>query len=213
MENYVLTSESVTEGHPDKVCDLIADTLLDAYLEQDKNARVAIEVMALRNKMIVAGEVTANASINVESIVRDVLQAIGYNNEKIDMDYRTCEIEKNIKAQSRDIGMGVDLGGAGDQGMMFGYACDETKEYMPLGIMLSHQLAKRLTEVRKEKILPYLRPDGKVQVTVNYKNNTPVGIKDILISAQHTEEISLEIIRKDIIKEVIRKNNTKRDYR
>ena len=205
MKKYFFTSESVTEGHPDKVCDLISDSILDECLKQDKNSRVAVETFVSKNLITIAGQITTNAKINVEQIARDVLKEIGYDNEKTDIDYRTCKIETNITKQSQDISMGVDVGGAGDQGIMFGYASDETKELMPLAIAIAHKLTKKLTEVRKNKEIEYLRPDGKAQVTVEYEGDIPKRIDTILISSQHLEDVDLEIMKKDIIEKVINK--------
>ena len=203
MKNYYFTSESVTEGHPDKVCDNISDTILDECLKQDKNSRVAIETFASRNTITIAGQITSNAKIEVEKIVREKLKEIGYDNEKTDIDYRTCNINLNITKQSPDIALGVDVGGAGDQGIMFGYACDETPSYMPYAIDMAHKLSKRLTQVRKEGIVPYLRPDGKTQVTVEYEDDKPKRIETILVSTQHLETATLEQVRKDVIEKVI----------
>ena len=205
MKKYFFTSESVTEGHPDKVCDLISDTILDECLKQDKYSRVAVETFASKNLITIAGQLTTNANINVEDIARNVLKEIGYDNENTDIDYRTCNIETNITKQSPDIAMGVDVGGAGDQGIMFGYASDETEELMPFAISMAHKLAKRLTEVRKNKEIDYLRPDGKVQVTVEYEGNLPKRIDTILISNQHLESADLEVMKKDITEKVIHK--------
>lgn len=205
MKKYFFTSESVTEGHPDKVCDLISDTILDECLKQDKSSRVAIETFASKNLITIAGQLTTNANINVEDLARNVLKEIGYDNESTDIDYRTCKVETNITKQSPDIAMGVDVGGAGDQGIMFGYASDETEELMPFAISMAHKLAKRLTEVRKNKEIDYLRPDGKVQVTVEYENDLPKRIDAILISNQHLESANLEIMKKDITEKVIYK--------
>ena len=203
MKKY-FTSESVTEGHPDKLCDLISDTILDEYLKQDENSRVAVETFASKNTITIAGQITSKADVNVEELVRKVIKEIGYDNENIDIDYSTCKIDINITKQSTDIAMGVDTGGAGDQGIMFGYASDETEDYMPYAIDMAHKLAKRLTKVRKEKIMPYLRPDGKVQVTVEYEENKPKRIETILISTQHNENASQEELKKDIIEKVIK---------
>ena len=201
----LFTSESVTEGHPDKVCDLISDTILDECLKQDKYSRVAIETFASKNLITIAGQLSTKAKIDVEELAREVLKEIGYDNENTDIDYRTCKIETNITKQSLDIAIGVDVGGAGDQGIMFGYASDETKELMPFAIAISHKLAKRLTEVRKNKEIDYLRPDGKVQVTVEYQDDIPKRIDTILISNQHLDSIDLDTMKKDIIEKVIYK--------
>ena len=212
----LFTSESVTEGHPDKLCDFISDSVLDACLEQDANSRVACETVAGKGKIIVTGEITTKANINVEEIVRNAIKEIGYNNSKTDIDYRTCEVLVNLSKQSPDIALGVDKSledkegdnleseGAGDQGLMFGYATDETEAYMPMPIYLAHRLAKKLTEVRKQKEIPYLRPDGKVQVTVEYdENEKPVRVDTVVVSTQHTEETDLEILKRDIKEKVI----------
>ena len=205
MNKYYFTSESVTEGHPDKLCDYISDSILDSYLEQDKNARVAVETFASGNKITIAGQITANGEVDIEKLVREKIAEIGFNNAETDMDYRTCIIDINITKQSPDIALGVDIGGAGDQGILFGYACQDTEEYMPYSISLAHKLAKRLTEVRKKGVLDYLRPDGKTQVTTEYEGDTPKRIETILISTQHLDGIAQEKIREDIIKEVIKK--------
>ena len=217
MKKYYFTSESVTEGHPDKLCDYISDSILDAYLEKDKNARVAVETFASGNRITIAGQISANGEVDIEELVRQKVKEIGFDNEETDMDYRTCKIDIDITRQSPDIALGVDIGGAGDQGIMFGYACQDTQEYMPYAISMAHKLAKRLTEVRKENIIDYLRPDGKTQVTVEYEDDIPKRIETILISTQHLDGISQEKIKQDIEKEVIRKvvpenmidNNTK----
>ncbi len=205
MKKYLFTSESVTEGHPDKLCDLISDTILDECLKQDKFSRVAVETFASNDRITIAGQLTTNAKINAEEIARNVLRNIGYKGKGIDIDVEKCIIDVNLTKQSSDIAQGVDVGGAGDQGIMFGYATDETEEYMPFAINLAHKLSRRLTEVRKKEILPYLGPDGKTQVTVEYEDNVPKRIETILVSNQHDENIPLEKVRQDIIEEVIKK--------
>lgn len=204
MEKYYFTSESVTEGHPDKLCDYISDTILDECLKQDSESRVAIETFASANEIFIAGQLTTNAVIDIDHIVREKIKEIGYDNSKTDIDYATCKIETNITKQSSDIAQGVDIGGAGDQGIMFGFASDETAEYMPFAISVAHKLAKRLTEVRKKGIIPHLRPDGKVQVTVEYDEDKVKRIDTILISTQHTEEAKLDELKYDIISNVIK---------
>ena len=203
MKKYYFTSESVTEGHPDKLCDLISDSILDEYLKQDENSRVAVETFASKDKITVAGQVTSNGEVDIENLVRNVIKQVGYDNEKTDMDYRTCKIDINITKQSSDIAMGVDIGGAGDQGIMFGYATDETENYMPYAIYMAHKLAKRLADVRKENEITYLRPDGKTQVTVKYEDDMPKRIDTILVSTQHLEEVNMDRLKKDLIEKVI----------
>ncbi len=203
MKKYYFTSESVTEGHPDKLCDLISDSILDEYLKQDENSRVAVETFASKDKITVAGQVTSNGEVDIENLVRNVIKQVGYDNEKTDMDYRTCKIDINITKQSSDIAMGVDVGGAGDQGIMFGYASSETKNYMPYAIDMAHKLAKRLADVRKENEITYLRPDGKTQVTIEYEDDVPKRIDTILISTQHLEEVTMDRLKKDLIEKVI----------
>lgn len=199
------TSESVTEGHPDKLCDYISDSILDEYLKQDKNSRVAVETFASANMITVAGQITSNGEVDIPKLVREKIKEIGFDNEETDMDYRTCKIYVEITKQSPDIAMGVDIGGAGDQGIMFGYASSETEEYMPYAISMAHRLSKKLTEVRKTKEIPYLRPDGKTQVTVEYEGDVPKRIEAILVSTQHLDNISLENLKKDITEKVINK--------
>ena len=203
-KKYYLTSESVTEGHPDKVCDFISDSILDACLEQDENSRIAIETFMSNGKVVVAGQITSNAIIDIENIVREKLKEVGYDDARYNMDYRTCGVDINITKQSGDIAMGVDIGGAGDQGIMFGFACNETDSLMPYAIDTAHKLAKRLTKVRKDGIIPYLKSDGKVQVTVEYLNDIPFRIDTILISTQHTEDVDIDILENDIIEYVIK---------
>ena len=205
MRKFYFSSESVTEGHPDKLCDYISDSILDACLEQDENSRVAVETFAANNNITVAGQLTTKANINVEEIVRNTIKEIGFDNADVDMDYRTCNINIDIAKQSPDIAMGVDVGGAGDQGIMFGYACDETENYMPYAINMAHKLSKKVSEVRKTKEIPYLRPDAKTQVTVEYENDVPKRIETILISTQHNDGIEQEKIKNDLIQKVIKK--------
>ena len=203
MNKYYFTSESVTEGHPDKLCDYISDTILDECLKQDPNSRVAVETFAFKNIITVAGQLTTTAKIDIEKLARQAVKEIGYDNEETDMDYRTCKINIEINKQNPDIAMGVDTGGAGDQGIMFGYACNETEEYMPYAIWLAHKLAKKLTEVRRNKEINYLRPDGKTQVTVEYEDDKPKRIEAIVISNQHNADVDIEELRKDIYNKVI----------
>ena len=204
-KRYFLTSESVTEGHPDKVADLISDSILDSYLEQDKNSRVAVETMLSNNKVVVAGQITSNATIDIENIIRKTLKKVGYADKETSMDYRTCDIDINITKQSNDIAIGVNTGGAGDQGIMFGYATDESEDYMPSPISIAHKLSKKLSEVRKNGEIPYLKSDGKVQVTIEYLNDLPFRVDTILISAQHSADVDLKTLQKDLLEKVIAK--------
>lgn len=211
----LFTSESVTEGHPDKLCDYISDSILDAYLEKDENSRVACETVSSKGVVFITGEITSKASVDIEKIARNAIKEIGYDNANTDMDYKTCKIEINISKQSADIAIGVDESleeksgqaiiseGAGDQGIMFGFACDETENYMPMPIYLAHKLAERLAYVRKNNIINYLRPDGKVQVTVEYENNEPIRIDTIVISTQHNENVEQDTLKQDIKEKVI----------
>ena len=218
----LFTSESVTEGHPDKLCDYISDNILDAYLKQDSKARVACETVAGKGLVLVTGEISSKANVDIEKVVRDTIKEIGYAGENTDISYEKCKVIINISKQSADIALGVDKSfeskdikldsedknainseGAGDQGMVFGFATDETESYMPMPIYLAHKLSKRLTDARKSGEIPYLRPDGKVQVTVEYENDTPVRIDTVVVSTQHEENVDLELLKSDIKEKVI----------
>lgn len=202
MKSY-FTSESVTEGHPDKVCDLISDTVLDEVLAKDTKGRVACEALTSRGLVMVAGEISTDCYIAIPRLVRDLLKDIGYNDPSIGFDYESCGVVTAIQEQSPDIAVGVDAGGAGDQGLMFGFACDETKELMPLPITLAHKLVRRLTEVRKKRMLTYLWPDGKSQVSVEYENQRPKRVDAVIIGAHHAKQVSTQDLQQDIKKLVI----------
>jgi len=202
--NYFFTSESVTEGHPDKIADQISDAVLDAIIVKDPTARVACETLVTTGLAFVAGEITTSCYVEIPDIVRETIKDIGYTRAKYGFDYETCAVITSIHAQSSDIALGVDIGGAGDQGLMFGFACTETEELMPLPILLAHKLAMRLSELRKKDILGYLRPDGKSQVTIEYRNGKPLRVDSIVISTQHSPDVTLKDIKEDVIEKVIK---------
>ena len=210
MTDFLFTSESVTEGHPDKVADQISDAILDAIIAQDRGARVACETMVATGMAIIAGEITTSCYVHMPSIVRETIKEIGYNDSAMGFDWETCAVITSIDEQSSDIAQGVEeVGdheqGAGDQGLMFGYACDETPELMPMPIIYAHRLTRRLAEARKQKILDFLRPDGKSQVTIQYVNGKPVRVDSVVIAAQHSASVAYETLKEGIIEEVIHK--------
>lgn len=201
--NFLFTSESVTEGHPDKIADNISDAILDAILEQDPTARVACETLVTTGLAVVAGEITTTAQVNYKTIIRDTIHEIGYNDAEFGYDSNTCSVIDAIGTQSPDIAQGVDTGGAGDQGLMFGYACNETPELMPMPIQMAHNLTRRLSEVRRDGTVPYLRPDGKSQVSIEYRDGRPFRVEAVVISTQ-TADLDIEDIRADIMEHVIK---------
>lgn len=203
-QNFLFTSESVTEGHPDKIADQISDAVLDAILEQDPTARVACETLVTTGLAVVAGEITTTATINFPDIIRQTIKDIGYDNAIYGYDSNTCAVINAVGTQSPDIAQGVDTGGAGDQGLMFGFACNETEELMPLPIQLAHNLTRKLSEARRSGELPYLRPDGKSQVTVEYRDGKPFRVEAVVVSTQHAEEVETEQLRKDVLEKIIK---------
>jgi S-adenosylmethionine synthetase len=204
LRNFLFTSESVTEGHPDKIADQISDAVLDEVMRQDPMGRVACETLVTTGLAVVAGEITTTAHVNYDELVRDTIRGVGYDRAKYGYDCETCAVLCTVKRQSPDIAMGVDTGGAGDQGLMFGYACDETPELMPMPIQFAHRLTQRLAEIRKSKKVNFLRPDGKSQVTIEYRNGRPARIEAVVVSTQHDEKVSNEELRDAIMGQVIK---------
>ena len=202
--NFLFTSESVTEGHPDKIADQISDAVLDEVMRQDPKGRVACETLVTTGLVVVSGEITTSAQVDYDELIRKTVDLVGYNDALYGFDSNTCAVMCTVKRQSPDIAMGVDTGGAGDQGLMFGYACDETEELMPMPIQLAHRLTQRLSEVRKSKKLPFLRPDGKSQVTVEYRNGKPARVDCVVISTQHSNDVSNEELRRGVMEHVIK---------
>lgn len=205
MTDFMFTSESVTEGHPDKICDQISDAILDAIIKDDPECRVACETLATTGLVIIAGEITTNVYVEIPEVARSVIKDIGYDSSDMGFDWESCGVLTSIHKQSPDIAMGVDPGGAGDQGLMFGYACTDTDVLMPMPIVYAHMLTKQLTRVRKEKILDFLRPDGKSQVSIEYLDDKPIRIDTVVIASQHSPEATTQQIQEGIIEEVIRK--------
>src|SRR5580765_4028264 len=205
MGRHLFTSESVTEGHPDKIADQISDGVLDAILAQDPVARVACETLVTTGLAIIAGEITTNCYVDFQKVVRDVIKDVGYTRAKYGFDYETCSVLSSIHEQSRDIGQGVDTGGAGDQCLMFGSACTETPELMPLPIMLAHKLVRGLSETRRAGVLDYLRPDGKSQVTIEYDGDTAIRVDAVVLSTQHSDAVTHDTITKDLTEHIIKK--------
>ena len=204
LRNFLFTSESVTEGHPDKIADQISDAVLDEVMRQDPHGRVACETLVTTGLAVVAGEITTSAHVNYDELVRETIRGVGYDRAKFGYDGETCAVMCTVKRQSPDIAMGVDTGGAGDQGLMFGFACDETDELMPMPIQLAHRLTQRLSEVRKAKIVDFLRPDGKSQVTIEYRNGRPARVDCVVISTQHGDSVSNADLRAAVMEHVIR---------
>ena len=202
--NFLFTSESVTEGHPDKIADQISDAVLDEVMRQDPKGRVACETLVTTGLVVVSGEITTSAHVDYDELVRKTVHDVGYNDARFGFDSNTCAVICTVKRQSPDIAMGVDTGGAGDQGLMFGYACNETEELMPMPIQLAHRLTQRLSEVRKSKKLPFLRPDGKSQVTVEYRDGKPARVECVVVSTQHSDEVSNEELRDAVMEHVIK---------
>jgi len=204
LRNYLFTSESVTEGHPDKIADQISDAVLDEVMRQDPQGRVACETLVTTGLAVVAGEITTTAHVNYDELVRETIRGVGYDRAKYGYDSDTCAVLCTVKRQSPDIAMGVDTGGAGDQGLMFGFACDETDELMPMPIQLAHRLTQRLAEVRKGKLVDFLRPDGKSQVTIEYRNGQPARVECVVLSTQHSERVSNVDLRAAVMEHVVR---------
>ena len=202
-KNFIFTSESVTEGHPDKIADQISDAILDAMIEQDPDSRVACETLITTGLVVISAEITTKSQVDIQQVARNTIREIGYTDSAMGFDANTCSVLLTIDRQSPDIALGVDRKGAGDQGLMFGYACDETEEFMPSPILYAHKLARRLSEVRKDGTLPFLRPDGKSQVTFRYEDGVPVGVDAVVVSSQHSEDVSQKVLKERIRETVI----------